>query len=150
MEDKSTDREYLKMLGAGDTQVSDMLGEPLPPTETMKKYMELDATYKDLEKQHKALRKEVIEEFSSNPGKVFEGINKSVSQRIDFQHLEFYNWVAETFPEHLEELKDSRIDYDAFESLEARGVIEYDELPEHVYRILDITRITVKRKRNNK
>lgn len=141
-----SEKEYLKMLGVGSEQDLAMItDEPLPPTETMEKYIKLDKEFKELEKQHKALRKLVIEDFEKFPGRNFKGITKNESQRIDFKHLEFYNWVAEKFPEYLEELKDMKIDYDKFESLEARGDIEYDELPEHVYKVVNITRITVKK-----
>ena len=140
-------KEYFKLVGSEDEEdLSMIFDEPFTPTEIMQEFMALDKEYKELKKRHESLRKSVIEEFDKNPGKTYKGITKSVSQRIDFKHLEFYNWVSETFPEYLEELKDRRIDYDKFESLEARGEIEYDELPEHLYKMTEITRITVKKR----
>lgn len=139
-------KEFFKLVGSeDDNDLSMIFDEPFAPTEVMKEFISLDKEYKELKKKHESLRKSVIEEFDNNPEKTYKGITKSVSQRIDFKHLEFYNWVSETFPEFLEELKDKRIDYDKFESLEARGEIQYEELPDHVYTITEITRITVKK-----
>lgn len=112
-------------------------------TEDMKLYCELDREKKVIEEKHKALRLKILKDFQANPFEDYEGITYKTYPKVTLVDSEFYSWVAKDFPDHLKELIDEKINYEKFEALTARGLIKYDELPDNVYKKIEIETVTV-------
>lgn len=117
----------------------------MEPTESMKAYIDIDRQIKALDAQKKKLRPGVLKEFKDNPDILFEGITMSKVEKIDFIYPNFYNWVKENFPEHLQAVTKKQIDEEEFGKLHALGEIEYEEIPEDLYSYKEEFRITVRK-----
>jgi hypothetical protein len=66
-------------------------------------------------------------------------------EKVDFVYPEFYNWVGENFPDKLDEVRKKEIDEEEFGRLYALGEIKYEELPEDLFNLKKIDRITVRK-----
>ena len=115
-----------------------------PLTSAMYSYRNIVKEFKKMEKIKEDQRKVVLAELKDDPFAEYEGLVYNVQTRTDFKHKAFFDWVAKTWPDKLESLREDKIDYAKFETAFARGEIEYDELPEEVFTTKDIDVITVK------
>lgn len=114
-------------------------------TKAMAEYVSITKEIKALEVKQKALKKEAVQEFKENPDIDFKGLSLSSYDQIKFVQTEFFNWVKNNFPEHLEACRKDEIDEEKFETLVAQRKIVYDELPQELYTITPIVKLNIPR-----
>jgi uncharacterized membrane-anchored protein len=106
------------------------------PTEKMLLFMEADKTLKQSEITKKTLRPEILGDLREDP-KGFTGITYQKKSITKFNHENFFNWVKRDFPNHVESLREDKIDYMKFEEAYASGRIDYEEIPGDCYTVED-------------
>lgn len=102
------------------------------PNELMKEYLEIDADIKLLTKRKETLRKTIIPQLEEDE---WEGLKLTKKKIILWNDDAFLEWVKQEFPDYIDKVTKQVLDYEKFESYVASGEINYEELPEHVYRI---------------
>lgn len=101
--------------------------------EIFKKYKELSKLEKESKASKEKLREDILAEFKRTGEFKLHGIVFREDTKIDTNHEAFYNWVAKTFPDHLDKMTAKMIDYEKFSMLSVQGVIDYDEIPKECY-----------------
>lgn len=102
----------------------------LPKTEKIEQYAEVDAQIKELTIFKTNLRDEIIKDYNLIGEHPFDGINISTTNNNKFDESGFFDYMAKQLkPELLEQITKKEIDYNNLYKLEAKGMIQLDELP---------------------
>lgn len=102
----------------------------LPKTEKIEDFAELDKKIKDLTALKTELRLEIIKDYENLGSHPFEGINIAQTDNNKFDEKGFFHYMSKRLdPELMEQITKKEIDYNSLYKLEAKGVIELDELP---------------------
>lgn len=119
--------------------------QKLPPTEAMREFAKLHGEVKKIEERMNELRSIILQQ-KERLGHNFQLLNISHIKGKKFSGSGFYNWVATLVDEKtLEEITVKTIDDKKFIKLEAKGVIQYDDIPKECYTDTEQWRISLAR-----
>jgi hypothetical protein len=118
---------YDSLIESGDS-------EKLPPTKEMLRLEFLKRREAEIKAELETVRTKVIEQ-KERTGHSFQGFSIKKIHQKKFIPDAFYDWVSTIVdPELLETLTVRTIDENKFIKLEANGIVEYDELPDNVFK----------------
>lgn len=113
----------------------------LPKSSRMIAYSAFDQRIKDAEENKKALRVDLITEIQDLDHPI-EGIKYRKDKRLTWNESKFFEWVAETFPEWMDDITIKTIHMPSFE----KKFLELDDppnIPKECYTEKEIDVITV-------
>lgn len=102
------------------------------PNQEMESYLRIDSMIKELTKEKEKIRKTIIPQLEEDE---WEGLKLTKKKIILWNDDAFLEWVKQEFPDYVDKVTKQVLDYEKFESYVASGEINYEELPESVYRI---------------
>ena len=111
----------------------------------METYLEIDNKIKELTEQKNEIRKKIIPQLDEEE---YEGLKLTKKRVITWDDENFLAWVKKDFPEFIDKVTRQLIDYEKFETYVASGEINYDELPEYVYKVR-IDNVITRSKKND-
>lgn len=125
-----------------------MTEQKVQVTPEMARYIELDAQEKAIKDEKEKLRAVVIKQFGT--GDTYEGMSWTSRKDIRMKKKEFFDWVLQTWPHLINDLRVDEIDVEKFERANAFGQIDYSEIPEHTYSYatIDVISIAANRRSN--
>jgi len=129
--------------------IEDNSQEKLPATKEMKEYAEWIKTKKEAEKKLEELKAKIVEQ-KQRLGLKFQILNINSITTRTFQPDKFYKWVSTLVDsETLDSITTRTIDEKKFTQLEAKGVIEYDYIPQDCFTSSKSWRVEVSRAKKN-
>lgn len=117
-----------------------------PLTQEMQSYIKADIAEKAAKKIKDKYKDVVKNQLRINP-ESYDGIKYYTREKVSWIDDNFYAWVKNEFPGHLEQVSKSTIDYEKFEGLVAADIIKYNTIPENVYnrRVEEVVQVSAKK-----